>query len=297
MLYAWETHGLDAAAAELHSKYGHTLSARASEAVRSFHQVVKGRLAYLHMVRGQRDPIYVKLAKRFNKLGTGITGPLPLTEPSDAETALMDAVFVVEVLYDDAAGVLRAFQGTGFVLAGVGFVTAAHVVADKGVAYKEITAYSYKDTSQKYILKITTLDMHRDLAVGVLMNADGSQYTSKSFLRPALLPPKLKEHVALVGYPAYKMGQTPYWADAKVASIYGQLNVAKFEISTQIREGNSGGPVMNESLQVVGIAVEGAEKGGGNNAVVQMHELYAVLQSGTNGIVPGSAELLEKYGT
>lgn len=283
MLYAWETFGLDAAAAHFQSKYGHTFRVRASAVVAKFEHVVKGRLAYLHMVRGQRDPIYVKLAKRFNNVAQGLIQPLPITEPSSAETAVMEAVFVVEVLYDDSDG-NHASQGTGFFLAGVGFVTAAHVISEKGAVYKEIYAYSYKDPAQKFRVKIGAIDVHRDLAVGVLLNSSGVPHACKWPLSPASSP-KLKDHVALVGYPAYKVGQTPYWADARVASIYGQQNVAKFEITTQIREGNSGGPVVNEALRVVGIAVEGADKGAGNNAAVQLHELYAMCEPKTESLV------------
>jgi len=283
MLYAWENFGLDAAAAHRQSKYGHTFRARASAVVPKFEHVLKGRLAYLHMVRGQRDPIYLKLAKRFNKVAHGLVDPLPITEPSSAETALMDAVFVVEVLYDDGDGI-HASQGTGFCLAGIGFVTAAHVISEKGAIYKQIYAYSYKDPAQRFRLEISAIDIHRDLAIGALLDASGGQHTCKSPLSPAFSL-KLKDHVALVGYPAYKVGQTPYWADARVASIYGQQNVAKFEITAQIREGNSGGPVVNEALRVVGIAVEGADKGAGNNAAVQLHELYAMCEPKTESLV------------
>lgn len=284
LLHAWEKFGLDAAAAHLQSKFVHTARARASTVAPVFAHVLKGRLAYLHMVRGQRDPIYVKLAKRFNNVARGLVDPLPITEPSNAETAVMESVYVVEVLYDDSGG-NHASQGTGFFLAGVGFVTAAHVVSEKGTIYKEIYAHPYSDPAQRFRLKVSAVDPHRDLAVGVLLDPSGVQHTCKGPLNPAPFSPEQKDHVALVGYPAYKVGQTPYWADARVASIYGQQNVAKFEITTQIREGNSGGPVMDAALRVVGIAVEGADKGAGNNAAVQIRELYAMCQPETESLV------------
>lgn len=278
MLYAWETFGLDAAATHFHSKYGHSTRVRASAVLPKFEHVLKGRLAYLHMVRGQRDPLYVKLAQRFNKVSQGIVDPLPITEPSSPKAAVMEAVFVIEVLYDDSDG-NHACQGTGFFLGEIGFVTAAHVVSEKGKIYKEIHAFSYKNPAQRFRLQVSVIDEQRDLAVGILVHPSGIAHTCKWPLSPAFSP-KHNDRVTLVGYPAYKVGQmTPYWADAQIASFYRQHNVEKFEITTQIREGNSGGPVVNESFRVVGIAVEGAEKGAGNNAAVQLHELYAMWKS------------------
>ena len=80
-----------------------------------------------------------------------------------------------------------------------------------------------------------------------------------------------------MGFPAYKIGQTPYLAEGRIASLYPQKGVKKCEITAQIREGNSGGPVVDAELRLVGIAVEGAEKSGGNNAVVLASEIFNLL--------------------
>ena len=67
-------------------------------------------------------------------------------------------------------------------------------------------------------------------------------------------------------------------AEAKVASRFGDKGIQKFEIDTQIREGNSGGPVLNKKFEVVGIAAEGARKESGNNAVISINELAKILK-------------------
>jgi S1-C subfamily serine protease len=55
------------------------------------------------------------------------------------------------------------------------------------------------------------------------------------------------------------------------------MGIHKFEIDQLIREGNSGGPILNTKYEVVGIAAEGAEKGMGNNAVIAISELFKML--------------------
>ena len=85
----------------------------------------------------------------------------------------------------------------------------------------------------------------------------------------------------MIGFPAYKIGQSPYLADGKVAAIYTQSGVKKFEIDILIRERNSGGPVLNSNLDVIGIAAEGAERSGGNNAVIRACEIGNSLKDAT----------------
>src|SRR6202034_2705721 len=92
-------------------------------------------------------------------------------------------------------------------------------------------------------------------------------------------PSNVKDQVTLMGFPAYKMGQTPYVAGGAVASRYVQHLISKMEITAQIREGNSGGPVLGNAEKVVGIAVEGADKSVGNNAVVLVKDLFVMLSS------------------
>jgi len=175
MLYAWEKFGLQNAASEFASKYSHVLRQRASTSVPNFAEVVKGRLAFLHMVRGRRDPIYVKLAKRFNKVVEAGGDKLPYTEASSQERALYDAMYVVQVLYDGPDG-LHSSQGSGFSLSPVGFVTAAHVVSDNGVVHEKIEAHTHGNPFNSLRVVVLHIDHHRDIAICTLLEKDGSTH-------------------------------------------------------------------------------------------------------------------------
>jgi V8-like Glu-specific endopeptidase len=193
-------------------------------------------------------------------------------------------VYVVQVLYDAPDGI-HASQGTGFFLKDVGFVTAAHVVSTKGSVYKQIEAHAYDAPFHLLSVTVSHIDAHRDIAICSVLEKDGTIHTPKTFIERAIGEVSLKDDITLIGFPAYKTAQTPYLADGKVGSRYTQSTVKKFEITAQIREGNSGGPVLNEALQLVGMAVEGAEKSGGNNAAVSASEIYGLLKDDSTIIV------------
>jgi hypothetical protein len=277
MIYAWEKFGLASASDELYAKYTELLSERASTSQPSFENILKGRLAYLHMVRGRADPIYAKLAQRFNALATKTENRLPLVVATDSADKLSDAVLVIESLYDDADG-NHVSQGTGFYLAGVGFITAAHVVTtDAGTALEEIWAHTYKQPTDKFRLTVRKFDLQRDLAICDLTHSDGSPYQALSWLEPQYISPKQGADLELVGFGNYKLGQNIYVEGCHAASHYPYLGFRRMEITAQIRAGNSGGPVLNSARKVVGVAVEGAHKAGGNNSVVLLGELQALL--------------------
>ncbi len=66
ILYAWEKFGLDAA--EDHFNQQYSTRHRPSGGPKSLPWVVRGRLAHLVNVRGDDDPVFAKLASRFNAL-------------------------------------------------------------------------------------------------------------------------------------------------------------------------------------------------------------------------------------
>ncbi len=272
MIYAWEKHGYENAENEYYIKYySHK---RVTDQKPSLLNVIKGKLSFFQMVRGKRDSIYINLAKRFNKLIPDSERPLPFIETNEKEKDIFQTLWILETLYDDANGEAVVNHGTGFMVKNIGLITCAHVVADKDQIYKKTVAFRYDSSHKKYVLNITHFSKEHDLAIAELLSEDKTQKIKFSeYLSLSTEIVNLKNPISLFGFPAYKIGQTPYVAEAKVASKYATLGVQKFEIDTQIREGNSGGPVLNSKYEVVGIAAEGAQKGSGNNAVISSNEI------------------------
>ncbi len=67
MLHAWEKHGLDNAQTEFWAKHDDKWR-NSSSSKPSFKRVVKGKIAYLGMVRGKFDDIYLKFLTQLQKL-------------------------------------------------------------------------------------------------------------------------------------------------------------------------------------------------------------------------------------
>lgn len=276
MIYAWEKYGYENAEMEFHNRY--YFHKRATDQKPKLQNVIKGKLSFLHMVRGDRDKIYINLAKRFNKIIPDTERPLPYVEPTDEEKNVYNTLWILETLYDDENGELIANHGTGFMLKDVGLVTCAHVVGYKSKIHKKTEAFRYNAPHQKYTINVLIYSEEFDLAVVELLAVDKIKVVIPECLTSSTVQVSLKDHVTLFGFPAYKTGQTPYVAEAKVASKFATTGIQKFEISTQIREGNSGGPVLNHKFEVVGVAAEGAQKDSGNNAVISVTELDKLLR-------------------
>ncbi|MCI5167982.1 MAG: hypothetical protein D3903_18325 [Candidatus Electrothrix sp. GM3_4] len=153
----------------------------------------------------------------------------------------------------------------------------AHVIAKGEEIHKTTEAFRHDQPHKKYTIKVTRFSVDQDLAIAELCSQTNKEQVKISeHLLPSLDDVKQKDSISLFGFPAYKTGQTPYVADGNVASKFATHGIQKFEITTQIREGNSGGPVLNMKNEVVGIAAEGARKESGNNAVISISELSKV---------------------
>jgi hypothetical protein len=277
MLYAWEKFGYEGASNELFEKY--YTKQRASESKPEFINVLKGKLLFLQMVKGPRDQVYVGLAKRFNHLVPKDYKSLRYIESPDKEKNAIGSIWVLETLYDDHNDEVKASQGTGFMLNGVGLVTCAHVVSENGEIVKNIKAFQCNSIGNKYDITVKKIDQHRDIAILELTSSQPSEKTVFTELHPPISEiVEQKNPIIIMGFPAYKVGQSAYLADGKIASVFTQSGVKKFEIDILIREGNSGGPVLNTNYEVIGIATEGAEKSGGNNSVTRISELYTAFE-------------------
>ena len=85
MLHAWERFGLIDAQREFRDKYDRRSRREGSEP--SFRRVVRGKLDFLKMVKGEKDPIYRNLRNRLHKLDPDIIDELPDQSSIDAVAA------------------------------------------------------------------------------------------------------------------------------------------------------------------------------------------------------------------
>ena len=270
MLHAWAKFGIDAAEKEHLQRYDKKQS---SNHHKSFDKIVKGKISFIRQVRGDDDEIVKNLARRFNSLSN--KNKIKLKTNKKPEEKAIDSLWVIEACYDDPkTGKPHVTQGTGFHLEGAGIVTCAHVVTDDhGKPLENLTIRKYHTPEKEYNVNVKATHKTKDLAI--LCFEDNDDYEIEQ-IPVGKTPIKIMQSVYLFGFPSHGVGNKYYIAKADVAQEYTKNGVKKFEIDKQIREGNSGGPILNENFEAIGVAAEGATKSGGHNGCILIDEVFGI---------------------
>jgi S1-C subfamily serine protease len=151
----------------------------------------------------------------------------------------MDALWVLESDNPYA-------QGTGFMLKGYGIVTCYHVLRTRTKLFRA------NNPEKSYNIEVIASDKDLDIAV---LSTDGPT-------GPELLPeegdlPRPDDWIMLAGYPSYSAHTTGVIRRGRVTGYYRFFGIDRMLIDPPIVYGNSGGPVLNWSNKVVGIAAKG----------------------------------------
>jgi S1-C subfamily serine protease len=145
----------------------------------------------------------------------------------------------------------KLFSGSGIIVDDDGYVlTNAHVVNNcKSLVVKPLDSSAQPAT-------VEAVDPKNDLA---LMKTAGGYGKPASF-RALSNPPKLGESIGVIGYPLVGiLSSEPKATFGQVNSIAGMGNdYTLLQISAPVQAGNSGGPVLDESGNVIGIVVSQA---------------------------------------
>ncbi|MGD9609848.1 MAG: trypsin-like peptidase domain-containing protein [Desulfovibrionaceae bacterium] len=216
-------------------------------------QHLTGKLAYIKMLKGPYDSIYRKLKHRLD-LVTGKDSVVYNT----IEEEIGAGLWIIECLSDDSCE-----QGTGFLVEGIGLVTCAHVLKDGSYAYR------YNKTTEHYSLCVVAVDENRDLAI--LKFNDIDTINMYKFRIRSNENINIGDNVILAGFPEYAPGATPAIENTTITAFRPRHGVQKIQISATIFHGNSGGPLLDKNLRVVGIADRGAEET--VNTAIHLNEL------------------------
>lgn len=141
-------------------------------------------------------------------------------------------------------------QGTCFHVADVGLVTCAHVLA------KNLLIFHPSNISKKYPIKIIQSNEVLDLA---LISAPDLPLNEGLPLGTADNV-EVIDKVILAGYPNYRIGDTGIISIGEVTGFRMISGIRRILIGTPIIGGNSGGPVLSRTGEVIGVAVTGADR-------------------------------------
>lgn len=210
-----------------------------------FIKVVKGRLNYIQMIRGRSDNVYRKLAYDF----TVALGKENIEFKKTPEEILGNSIFVVTNILDDS-------QGTAFLLEGVGLVTNQHVVSGATHALaSHVISFKRAGDERSYTAELIFSDLKSDLAVFYpgpeFKNIPHLQKADKHIIR-AMDP------VLSIGFPKYRDGSAHYITKGSTTQLRRQVDIDLWLVDMPLIEGNSGGPIFNDSMEVIGIASRGS---------------------------------------
>lgn len=281
MLHSWRAYGLEKAQEHLEAKYKRQLR---TETTPPFYNVLRGKLLYLKMVKSASSPVYSRLANTFNELITSEGLPEKSKLKASRKVAnnidVERATFIVNCDQDIPGVAAVNTQGTAFVFNEKYIVTCFHVVTHEqdGEYYKidddciSLTDYQNKSFKASVVFKC----QGRDIAI-LEPKLSILDYPHFSAAEGSV---DLGESLQVVGYPNYGYGKKMSRINTEVTVVqYPKHGTQFIEVRDTIRQGNSGGPVINEKRLVVGVAVEGANQEGGDNGVVVVSEINEVIKS------------------
>ncbi|WP_421174746.1 reverse transcriptase domain-containing protein [Aeromonas enteropelogenes] len=255
MIYAWKKFGLINAALEYLSRYHdksllekHHLFIRDNKDKGVFFsKIFFGRINFIGMVRGKNDRLFRKILYSYTEC-IGKPNKSLINTPLDK---IGESIFIIENTLDDA-------QGTGFLLDGIGLVTNQHVVdgIDKDNSVL-LEIYRHFEQDKKRKSNFDKSCRAKDLAI-LKPTTDFNGIKRLKVGDDSIL--KIGSKITVMGFPQYSPGETPYINSGKIVQskiLFGN-NVWLLDIP--VIHGNSGGPVLNEKLEVIGIASIGSAK-------------------------------------
>ena len=141
----------------------------------------------------------------------------------------------------------RSSSGSGIVVSRNGYILTNQHVVRQCDSYEVID-----DANRKLIAALQAVDTARDLALLTVKE----QFPVAALVRKNAAP-KLGEAVTVVGYPLVAvLGARPSVGFGHVSSTVGvRGNPAQMQISVPVQRGNSGGPVLDQAGNVIGVVV------------------------------------------
>jgi RNA-directed DNA polymerase len=240
MLAAWRKHGLDAAQAEFTTRWD---TKQRQKKPADFRKVVRGKIDFIGFIRGRDDGLFLSLLSRYAALD-----PTAHIRPSTITTNATDRVLGQAIwLLEDEDG----HQGTAFAAEGYGLLTAWHV------AECNMCASQPGRSPKTYQVSVVRKSEEVDLAQ---LNIDGPIPVQLAMGDPDKL--RVGDTVTLAGFPNYHVGDSVHIDRGPITQTRKYIGVPHFVIRPTIVKGNSGGPILDSSNRVVGVAVKGLDTPG-----------------------------------
>ena len=226
-LFRVESTGVAAAEAELKTRIGKPCKIQAH---------LQGKISWVGFVKGKSDPVFRGLAKRYNACFP--ESPIKV-HPTQSE--LLDrSVWVLET---------EKNTGTAFFLRGVGLVTAAHCVNGES----SIKVFHPGKPANTFKVGVQHICVHRDLALlsHSIPSTDYFELVEFGGL------PATGANTIAAGFPSYGPGDRLNIRPGTISSLSIKHAVNLIEVTQKLSQGMSGGPLMTQDHDVMGVIHKG----------------------------------------
>ncbi len=203
-----------------------------------FSQILKGKILFLGNVRGKYDSYYLKYAKYYNSVFD--TYKFNIEEEDIFTEQCHRNIFVIEEL--DGEG----DQGSGVYIDGYGILTNFHVV-EKDLAYKMYNKYTSTVLEKE---KCYQKNKEIDFACYKYKKENGFKISNNPSYERG-------KNIIIAGYPSYAPGDSCNIQQCQITGtkiFFGQKIIS---VSASIIHGASGGAVLDEKHEIIGIIRSG----------------------------------------
>lgn len=244
MLHNAEVNGVDQCQSSFEKRRG-------GSRTKGFLSLLRGRVEFIRHIRGENDPIYLAFASRLLKISPNVFSSKEknrIALRTDSYNSILDSLWVVDAVGPDKSE--PQLLSTAVALTNGGLLTCAHCVP---VGYR-VSVYR-RDESRYANVTVSFRDDELDLAI-----LEDSRRFGDAF-EIADSTPSLGTAILLAGFPHYSKTNLGVVERGTItgnkSSVDGHLRLI---LSIPVLTGNSGGPILNDGFEIVGIAAKGNSK-------------------------------------